>query len=251
MEHINLLHFKITLGRYPQFIEHILSLAAERRSSAVYVANVHMFIEAYKSAAFSQIISEGDVVTPDGMPLTWALKLVHGINQDRVAGMDILPELLGGLGARKLPVYIYGGTPELISRTEDYLAANYPKLPVAGLHSPPFRPMTGEEEARIISDINSSGAAVVFVVLGCPKQENWIASMKGKVNAVMIGIGGALPVLIGMQKRAPKWMQKNGLEWAYRFYQEPQRLWKRYFSTNSLFLYLIAKEKLKRRRNRP
>jgi N-acetylglucosaminyldiphosphoundecaprenol N-acetyl-beta-D-mannosaminyltransferase len=107
------------------------------------------------------------------------------------------------------------------------------------------------EEREVIEKINASGANIVFVVLGCPKQEKWMASMKGKIKAVMIGIGGALPVMIGMHKRAPGWMQENGLEWFYRFYLEPKRLFKRYAVTNSVFVYLICKEIVKKQLSYP
>ena len=118
---------------------------------------------------------------------------------------------------------------------------------VAGLYIPPFINMNDLEEKKIAEKINSSGAALVFVVLGCPKQEKWMASMKGRVNAVMVGVGGALPVMIGDQRRAPRWMQKNGLEWFYRMVQEPGRLFKRYAVTNSFFLYLLAKAYLRKK----
>ena len=131
-------------------------------------------------------------------------------------------------------------------RTRAYLDDNYPDLSIKGLYSPPFRALTPEEETRTIEKINASGAKLVFVVLGCPKQEQWMASMAGKVNAVMIGIGGALPVLIGIQKRAPKWMQNAGLEWLFRLVQEPKRLFKRYAVTNSVFLYLLSRELVKK-----
>jgi N-acetylglucosaminyldiphosphoundecaprenol N-acetyl-beta-D-mannosaminyltransferase len=129
----------------------------------------------------------------------------------------------------------------MLERTRLYLQKNFPQLPIAGLYSPPFRPLSSLEEEQIIDTINRSGAKFVFVALGCPKQEKWMASMKGRVQACMIGIGGALPVLVGMQKRAPRWMQKTGLEWFYRMVQEPGRLFKRYAVTNTLFLWLLLK----------
>ena len=131
----------------------------------------------------------------------------------------------------------------MLAKTHDSLKQKYPHLSIAGFYSPPFRQLTNIEEEEICNKINSSNPNLIFVVLGCPKQERWMASMKGKLNAVMIGIGGALPVFVGMQKRAPKWMQDYGLEWLFRFIQEPKRLWKRYMVTNSLFLYLIIKAK--------
>jgi len=169
------------------------------------------------------------------------------INQERVAGSDILPDLLQQLMMQGMAVYFYGGSEELLQRTEGFLKRTYPGLEIAGLYSPPFRQLSIEEEQEVITRINDSGASVVFVVLGCPKQEKWMASMKGKINAVMIGIGGALPLLVGLYKRAPRWMQANGLEWVFRLFQEPRRLFKRYALTNPLFVYLIFKEYLSMR----
>lgn len=238
------MNFGISMGKYSSFINNIILLASQRASSNVCVANVHMFIEAYQDKSLSKIINTADIVTPDGMPLAWGLRLLLGVKQDRVAGMDLLPDLLQQLTVHKLPVYFYGGTPELLQVTELFLLRKYPLLNISGLYSPPFRELTKEEEQQVVNKINSSGASVVFVVLGCPKQEKWMASMKGRINAVMIGVGGALPVMVGIQKRAPRWMQKLGLEWFFRLMQEPKRLLRRYVITNSLFLYLMTKEYL-------
>lgn len=204
-----------------------------------------MSIEAHWDATFAAMVNGADLVTPDGMPLAKAMKLLHGIKQDRVAGMDLLPDLLQEAQKQNLIVFFYGGTEAMLDKTMDYVQVHYPQLKNHHYYSPPFRPLTIEEETDIISTINNSGAHLVFVALGCPKQEKWMASMKGKINACMIGIGGALPVMIGMQKRAPLWMQKLSLEWLYRLIQEPKRLFKRYFVTNSLFLWLLFKAYLK------
>jgi N-acetylglucosaminyldiphosphoundecaprenol N-acetyl-beta-D-mannosaminyltransferase len=119
------------------------------------------------------------------------------------------------------------------------------------MYSPPFRKLTKAEDEEVVKKINSSGAALVYVVLGCPKQEKWMASMKGRIHAEMVGIGGALHVMIGLQKRAPMWMQKAGLEWFFRFSQEPKRLFKRYAVTNTRFLIMLTKELLKRKSIKP
>ncbi len=242
MKTMQIFNFPISVGKYDDYIEYIMESASTGRSQYIYVANVHMVVEAFWNKSFSEKVRQAGLVTPDGKPLTWALRLLHGIKQDRVAGMDILPALLKQSEKSQTPVYIYGGTETLLSRTRHYLDRNYPNLCIKGLYSPPFRDLTPDEEDRIIDQINGSGAKLVFVVLGCPKQEQWMANMAGRINAVMIGIGGALPVLIGMQKRAPKWMQQAGLEWFFRLLQEPRRLFKRYFVTNSVFLYLLSRE---------
>jgi len=133
----------------------------------------------------------------------------------------------------------------LLDKTLAYLRKQYPSLPIAGSYSPPFRKLTAPEDEAVVEQINKSGAQLVFVVLGCPKQEKWMAGMKGRINAAMVGIGGALPVLVGIHRRAPGWMQYAGLEWVYRLTQEPIRLFRRYSVTNSLFLYILIKEYLR------
>ena len=240
------MNFPISIGKYQDYIEYIIDSAQAGASQYIYVANVHMVVEAFWNKSFSEKVSKASVVTPDGMPLTWALRLLHGIKQDRVAGMDVLPALLNRSEKMRLPVYIYGGTESLLIHTRDYLQSHYPDLVVNGLYSPPFRELTKEEENKIIDQLNNSGAKLIFVVLGCPKQEQWMASMAGRIKAVMIGIGGALPVLVGLQKRAPKWMQRLGLEWLFRLSLEPRRLFKRYAVTNSVFLYLLSKALVKK-----
>ncbi len=235
----------INSGSYREFLRTLQKFSFNKKSSYICVANVHMLIEAYKDEEFKAIVNNAALVTPDGMPLAKGIQILYGEKQERVAGMDLLPDLLGISEKENLNVFFYGGTQEMLDQTKSYCKKEYPLLNMAGMISPPFRLLTLEEENEFIERINSSGANFVFVALGCPKQERWMASMKGRVNACMIGIGGALPVMIGMQKRAPKWMQDASLEWLYRFGQEPKRLFKRYFYTNSLFLFLFSKEYLK------
>jgi N-acetylglucosaminyldiphosphoundecaprenol N-acetyl-beta-D-mannosaminyltransferase len=135
----------------------------------------------------------------------------------------------------------------MLDKTNAYLKTAHPNLSVAGLYSPPFRPLTAMEEQEVVEKINAAAPSIVFVFLGCPQQEKWVAGMKGRVNAVMAAVGGALPVIIGMKKRAPVWMRNFGLEWLFRFMQEPKRLFKRYATTNSLFIWVMLKEVVKMR----
>jgi len=246
MNKTTLMGFPLSLGSYGEFVEAICTQAGQHTSGYVCVANVHMFVEASMDRNFFRVMEHASIVTPDGKPLTWALYALRGIRQPRAAGMDLLPELLEAAAHRELRVYFYGSTPEVLARTREYLDRHYPSTMVAGMYSPPFRPLTPAEETDVIKTINRSGAHLVFVVLGCPKQEAWMASMKGRVQATMIGIGGALPVLIGDQRRAPRWMQRAGLEWFYRLAQDPRRLFKRYFVTNTLFIYWMGRELLRR-----
>jgi len=245
------LGFPIHLGAPRQFTDEILALAASRKSSYVCVAAVHQVIEAYRDSSFRTISHAANVVTPDGMPITWALRILYNINQHRVAGMDLLPALLKEASKKAVSVYFYGGTNEMLQKTNEHIAKSFPDLRVAGSYSPPFRPLTAEEETGIADMINQSGAQLVFVVLGCPKQERWMQTMHNRIHATMVGIGAALPVMVGIQSRAPQWMQNSGLEWLYRLGQEPKRLWKRYCVTNSMFIYLVLAEKFRYMFRRP
>jgi len=240
-----LLDFPISTGSYEQLLSQLIRMAQTGKSAVVCVANVHMFVEAHRNRDFKEIMNGADIVTTDGKPLTWGLKILYGIKQDRVAGMDLMPDLLSQLCDDKLSVFFYGGTQEMLARTKDFCNEKFPALNVAGMYSPPFRKLTAEEDQDVVDMINRSGASIVWVALGCPKQERWMISMKGRINALMIGIGGALPVMVGMQKRAPLWMQNAGLEWLYRLCQEPKRLFKRYAVTNSMFILLLAKALVK------
>jgi N-acetylglucosaminyldiphosphoundecaprenol N-acetyl-beta-D-mannosaminyltransferase len=240
----------ISTGTYSTFVCQIIELAVRQASSYVCVANVHMCIEAFNSKSFAMDVNGANLVTPDGMPLAKAIRLLYGVKQDRVAGMDLLPDLLAEAEQKELGVFFYGGTTSMLVQTKLFVNANYPLLSNQYYYSPPFRPLTVVEEKKVVESIKASGAHLVFVALGCPKQEKWMAAMKGRINACMIGIGGALPVMIGMQKRAPLWMQKLSLEWFYRLVQEPKRLFKRYLITNTLFILLFTKQIIKHFFNR-
>ena len=237
----------VSNGTYNQFVGAIMEYAKAKISSYVCVANVHMLLEAHESKEFQGVVNSADIVTPDGMPLAKSFDFLYKQKQDRVDGMSLLPRLLSESEKDGLSVYFFGGAQSTLDATSDFIKVNYPQLKVAGLFSPPFRPLTEEEKIGIAKKITDSGANMVFVVLGCPKQEKWMAEMKGKIPAIMLGIGGALPVLVGQQKRAPQWMQKSSLEWLYRLAQEPRRLFKRYFTTNTKFIYLITKEILRKK----
>lgn len=245
MQKKKLISIDLSLGKYSDFCQKIINAALQNNSEYVCVSNVHMLVEAYKDKSFAEIVNKAYIATPDGLPLSWGLKWIYSIQQDRVAGMDLLPDLLQQASDKQIPVFFYGSTNEVLDKTKEYVNNRYPNIPYIATYSPPFRELTEEEKNEAVELINNSGAKMVFVSLGCPKQEKWMANMKGRVNAVMLGIGAALPVLIGEQGRAPEWMQKSGLEWLYRLCQEPRRLFKRYFVTNTMFIYLLAREKIK------
>ncbi len=225
-------------------IEMMLSWASSHESKVVCVANVHMLTEAYRNPQFCDVLKSADIVTPDGMPLVWMLRLMGACTQNRVAGMDILLSLCQLAPQRNISVFFLGSEASILEKIRKKLSQKFPNLKIAGMEPLPFRPLTSAEDDAIIKKINESGASLVLVSLGCPKQEYWMHQHKGKIQAVMIGLGGVFPVLAGVHKRAPQWIRESGLEWLYRLIQEPRRLWKRYSTTNTLFIWLALKQLL-------
>lgn len=224
----------------------IMELAKAKTSAYVCVANVHMTVEAHRNAAFAPVLQNADIALLDGMPLCWSMKILHGFKPDRIAGRHLMHALLEASIAQHQSVFFYGSKQTVLDKAQDFILANYPGVQIAGMYSPPFRALTAAEDQAVVDRINQSGASIVFVALGCPKQEKWMASMKGRIPAVMLGIGIALEVLTGQQKSTPPWMEKAGLEWLFRLMKEPRRLFKRYFVTNSIFLELLRREVVKK-----
>lgn len=250
----------ISTGSYEDFIQKIFSLAEQKISSYVCFANVHMVVEAHRDPAFRRIVNGASIVAPDGKPLSLFLRIAKGLKQERVCGMDIFPDILRTAEATGKSVYFYGTTPGLLRTIAVKAAAEFPALKIAGYHSPPFRDLSESERTEIVARINEARPDLVFVSLGCPKQEKWMAENKDRIGACLLGLGQAFKVYAGEEKRLPKWMRNLSIEWTYRLYLEPRRLWKRYLYTNSLFLLLTArdsarwwlrKERLGRRLNLP
>lgn len=231
----------ISAGSFNDFINHIFWLTDNKASSYVCFANAHMLVEAYRDKEFNELLNNADVATPDGGPLSKLMKLMYGQEQDRVAGMDVLPRLLQEAAARGKSVYFYGSTDPVLEAVVAKAKQELPELKIAGYYSPPFRKLTHIEDTAIINMINDAKPDLVFVALGCPKQERWMAEHKGKVNACMLGVGQAFMTFADLEKRLPKWARDLSLEWTYRLWQEPRRLWKRYLYTNSMFVLLTLK----------
>lgn len=225
-------------------IETILGWAKARLSKVVCVANVHMLVEACQHLEFESVLQNADIVTPDGMPLVWMMRLLGISQQDRVAGLDILVKTCQMAESAGVSVYFLGSEASVLERIRTKLKLEFPNLQIAGMEPLPFRPLTSAEDEALIEQVNESGAGVVLIALGCPKQEYWMAAHKHKIQAVMIGLGGAFPVYAGMHHRAPRWVRQVGLEWLYRLIQEPQRLWRRYATTIPPFIYLALRQLL-------
>ncbi len=232
----------ITALPFTHQIDLMLEWASKRLSKVVCVANVHMLMEAHSKPDFADVLLEADMVTPDGMPLVWLMKLMGERKQDRVAGMDILIALAQRVPLKNVSVFFLGSERKTLENIRKRLKHEFPKIKIAGIEPLPFRPLTPEEDGAIIQKINHSGAGIVFVSLGCPKQEIWMHQHKNQIQAVMIGLGGAFDVYAGVKKWAPPWIRHIGLEWLYRLAQEPKRLWRRYYETIPPFLFLALKQ---------
>lgn len=228
--------------------------AANYDSRYVCICNVHSVVTASQDVEFGRVVREADMATPDGAPVAWMMrKLVHA-DQQRINGPDLMwkyCELVSGLDSRLRGndggIFLYGSTEETLGILKAKLLAAFPSLKIAGAISPPFRKLTVEEDDAVVAQINASGAGTVWVSLGCPKQELWMAAHRGRINAAMVGVGAAFDYHAGTIKRAPKWMQDNGLEWFYRLVSEPRRLWKRYLVTNTLFVMGVVRQLLGRK----
>ncbi|HEY9617886.1 MAG TPA: WecB/TagA/CpsF family glycosyltransferase [Microcoleaceae cyanobacterium] len=232
----------VTALNFDHQIALMMQWAKMRESRSVCVANVHMLVEAHRDSAFAKVLEQSDLVTPDGMPLVWMLRWLGNPQQNRVAGLDIMLTLCRQAAEQGISVFLLGSEPETLKRMTTKFQQEFPKLKIAGAESLPFRPLTDTENTAIVQTVNASGAGLVLVSLGCPKQETWIAQQQGKVQAVMIGLGGAFPVYAELKKRAPRVIQEAGLEWLYRLIQEPRRLWWRYSSTIPMFVWLALKQ---------
>ena len=220
----------------------IAGWAARRESRYVCICNVHSVVTASRDLAYGTAVERADLATPDGAPIAWMLRRLGIPGQVRINGPDLMSTYCEQAAARGEPVFFYGGTDATLARLAHVLRERHPGIRIAGSISPPFRALTPQEDADIVKTINDSGAPVLWVGLGCPKQEFWMAAHRGQVNAVMIGVGAAFDYLAGTVPRAPQWMQDAGLEWAHRLASEPQRLWKRYLVTNTLFLLGAARQ---------
>ncbi|MCU0565063.1 MAG: WecB/TagA/CpsF family glycosyltransferase [Oculatellaceae cyanobacterium Prado106] len=246
----NVIGFEIAALSFDAQIELMVRWATRHLSKVVCVANVHMLMEAHTQSEMRSVLDRADLVTPDGMPLVWVMRLLSGVCQDRVAGMDILIALVQKSPDHQIPVFFLGSDGQTLHRIRQRLMQDAPNLQIAGMEPLPFRPLTIAEDEAIAQKIHDSGAGIVLVSLGCPKQELWMTAHKNRINAVMIGLGGAFPVYAGLRRWAPAWVRKAGLEWFYRLIQEPRRLWKRYRKTIPPFLFLAFKQILTTRSER-
>jgi N-acetylglucosaminyldiphosphoundecaprenol N-acetyl-beta-D-mannosaminyltransferase len=216
------------------------------RGRMVTFSNVHMLVEGVRSSSFFEVLQKSDMNCPDGKPLVWYGRSKLGKdNVDQVCGPEFLPAFCEATADLKLRHFFYGGAEGVAARAAAMLQQRVPSVTIAGVYSPPFRALTVEEKDEVVRTINGARPDVLWVCLGCPKQEAWIDEFRGRLDVpVFLAVGLAVDILAGTRDRAPSVMRRLGLEWFYRLCQEPRRLWRRYLVYNSIFLYHLLAEKL-------
>ncbi len=238
MERKTVLHSAISVGGYQDFIDEIFYLVRFKIPSYICFANVHMVMEAYKDVSFQKVMNNATLVAPDGKPISLFINYFNELKQVRICGMDVFPDLLKHAEASGKSVYLLGNTNALLDIIKTKAKKEFPALVISGSYSPPYRKLTEQEDDAIINNIKTLSPDLVFVSLGCPRQEKWMALNKDKLGTCLLGVGQAFNTYAGVEKRLPIWMRNLSLEWMYRLYIEPKRLWKRYLMTNSYFLLL-------------
>jgi N-acetylglucosaminyldiphosphoundecaprenol N-acetyl-beta-D-mannosaminyltransferase len=220
----------------------------EDTAMVIAFCNVHSVMSARRDTALAEALHNTEIATPDGVPLVWTLRRTTRPEQERVYGPDLMRLALIDAKERAWKHYLYGGTPETLELLQESIREFAPSAAIVGAYSPPFRSLTAEEDAADIDRIKSSGADVVWVGLGMPKQELWMHRMSGQLPGVALaGVGAAFDFLAGTVEEAPAWMQRAGLEWLYRLAREPRRLWRRYVWNNPAFVFLVVKQLIARR----
>lgn len=252
LNHRHLLGMRVDApSGYGHAVDLITGWAREPVARTVGVATVNNVMESHDDPTFRAVMNRCDLVTPDGMPLVWALSLLGVRAATRVCGPELTPRLLARAEELGIRVGFYGGDPRTIAALRGVVATRWPALEVAYEHSPPFRPLTSAEDDEIVEAITRAGVQLLFVGLGCPKQERWMDDHRARLPLVSIGVGAAFDFLAGSKRQAPRFLQRIGLEWAFRLASEPRRLWRRYLKQNPRFIALFASQVVRERLRRP
>ena len=241
---------KVSATTYAEVIEVLTQSAKRRRPATVDFAPVSVLVEAAHNPIFRSRLNSFDLVCPDGQPVRWCLNHFHKVSlPDTVCGTTATLRLCESAARNKIGIYLYGSTPETLRKLQANLLSRFPRLQIVGAESPPFSSLSPAEYSAVASRINDSGAGFLFVGIGSPKQENFVWEQKSRINAVQLCVGAAFDFIAGTKRRAPRWMQKIGMEWVHRVSSEPIRLGKRYAFGNSRFVALLLPELLRLHRH--
>lgn len=239
---ISVINAGIDVTTYDQAVDKIISLSYQLDSTVVCAANVHMVMVSYDYSEFAELLQRAELVTPDGMPLKWALWLLGYRLPDRVYGPILADRICAQAAQDHIPIGLYGGTPDSIPILINVLKNAHPGLHIAYSWSPPFRDLSSDEDDLVVSQIRASRARILLVGLGCPRQERWMDSHRSSLPLVMMGVGAFFDYYSGRVRQAPAWMQRIGLEWLFRLIMEPRRLWRRYAWNNPRFVFLFFRQ---------
>lgn len=242
----NVLGVRIDVIDYDGAVNSILDAARLRRPLALTALAVHGLMTAVFDKEQRFRLNHLDIVAPDGQPVRWALNWLYRARlRERVYGPNLSLAVCERAEREGLSVYFYGSTPDILSRLRASLLQRFPRLGVAGMSPSRFRRLTPKEKKDVVTDILHSGASIVFVGLGCPRQEVWAFEFRDSLSVPILAVGAAFPFLAAALPQAPQWMQDYGLEWLFRLWTEPRRLWKRYLFLNPVYLFLLTLQALK------
>jgi len=223
---------------YDSAAKNVIARAENKLGGYVCCSTVNMIMEGHDDSKFRNIVNSASLITPDGMPLAWGMKLQGLKDAVRVTGPLLMLQICQIASSRNIPIGLYGATEEVLILLQMNLLREYPDLEIAYKYSPPFRPLTEEEDKYITKEILISGVKILFIGLGTPKQVRWAAEHKQKLyKTVLICVGAAFDFHAGVKAEAPDWMQRFALAWLYRLFQEPKRLWRRYLYHNPRFIF--------------
>ncbi len=247
----NLFGVEVSITRYQEVVDAVMGAAVNGQGGVATFLAVHGIVSAVTDSEFRRRVNACQIVGPDGQPVRWAMNFFHKAGlEDRVYGPRVMWLVCQRCAELGLSIFLCGSTPVVLALLASSLREMFPDLRIAGADSPPFRPLSAEENDALCQKINRSGAAVAFIGLGVPRQETFADKNRDKIRAVQLCVGAAFDFHAGSKRTAPALMQRWGLEWLFRLSQEPGRLWKRYLITNSIFIGLCALNALKRLRQR-
>jgi exopolysaccharide biosynthesis WecB/TagA/CpsF family protein len=238
----------VSATTYADTVSRVIEAARHGVPLVVAATSVHGLTMAATDRQFGEMLNSFDLVTPDGQPVRWALNILHRAGlPERVYGPTLMRCICEEAALAGISVYFYGSRPEVLERLVGRLRASFPKLLIGGCFSPPFSTLSPAEDAAETALISASGAQVVFVGLGCPRQERWAFAHRAQLSRPLVCVGAAFDFHAGTLRQAPEWMQARGLEWLFRLLMEPRRLWRRYATAIPVFLVLVTGQYLRQR----
>jgi len=243
----DLFGLKFISTRFDQFVEIITDLVPVEKKVTIFPVSVDVLLQSKRDAEFFFILKNAYFLTPDGVPILWTSRILGKKLTAKISGSDLFPAVCKAAAENKYRVFFLGAKPGVAQRASINLKKQYPKLDVVGVYSPPFGFEKSEKENQhIVKMIIDKHPDILFVGLGAPKQEKWIWRYKDKINVpISMAVGASFDFMADNLKRAPRWMQRHGLEWFFRLCQEPRRLWKRYLLGNLIFIWIVFKESIK------